>query len=674
MKNFIFILLLTLIFSNVFFVDVSNSLIGDGFDNYEYFGFMNLAKENILAFKHPFSATNTLRYPDGFDLSYGFDGALAVLTGAVLSIFLSPILSYNLTIVVILFLNIYLSYHYFKKFGQLYGQADDLSSKALLGALIFGVSPYVFARINGHLNLALVAGIPMFIYHYTVLNKNIVQNVEQTKIKDLVWMLGSVILISMGSLQYLVLLAVVLPFVLLLTVRKEELNRYKEFFAGHKRQIINTFSVFLVVFTFLFHGYLWALFSGNLIFADARQKFYEPHVMDVFVPNRYLGDLWALMNPSEQAIERVITVGPLELGILLYLLIKVKDKKLQLLGAGLFLLYLFLSFGIWAIPYYPEGGRIVILLSLFISLVLVTQDYLFTKSVYTGLLLTIVIIERLFFHVQVSQPLAAAELKREVSSLPGQAVLNIPLSKYSTYRSALPVFYEKKVLDGYFHYTAATEASEKTLHQKHFSRLVCQFERGDVPETGFSPGDRSEALAAFKVKDIGSIVVFKDEEVGKLYYEDCANVRDWWYYLNPETVTLSTSTPGVVKNNFQLDHFNPHTIARFYFARGGKFYLNGLLVTPSTYSDMKVYLPSGQVIEPQWQEQEGNLSAQFAPPIEVDAKAGDELTLMSEGVSGENRYVNAYYVFQADRTGTDLKPIPIELVYSDSNVDVYKLN
>jgi len=674
MKNILFILFLTLIFSNVFFVDVNNSLIGDGFDNYEYFGFMNLARENMLAFKHPFAATNTLRYPDGFDFSYGFDGAFAVLAGAMLSIFLSPIFSYNLTIVLILFLNIYLSYHYFKKFGQLYHQAGDLSLKALLAALIFGVSPYVFARINGHLNLAFIGGVPMLVYYFANLNKNIVQSEQGTKIKDLVWMLAAVILISMGSLQYLVLLLFVLPIALLLIVRKEDLPKYKEFIKKYKRQIINAFSIFLVIFTFLFHGYIRALLSGDLILADARQKFFAPHVMDVFVPNRYLGDLWALINPSPQAIERVITVGTLELGILVYLLMKIRDKKVQLLGLSLFLLYLFLSFGIWSIPYYPEGGRVVILLSLFMALALVTQDHLFTKPVYTSLLLTVVIIERLFFHVQISKPLAAGEMRREVSPLSGQAVLNIPLSKYSSYRSALPVFYEKKILDGYFHYTAATAASEKTLDEKHFSRLVCQFERRDVPETGFSPGDRREAMDAFKAKDIGSIVVFKDEEVGKLYYDDCANVRDWWFYLNPETVVLSTSTPGVVKNNFELDNFNPHTIARFYFARGGKFYLNGLLVTPGTYDDVKVYLPSGQVIEPAWQQQAGNLSSQFAPSVEIDARAGDELMIMSDKMSEESRYINAYYVFQADRTSPDLKSIPIELVYSDSNVDVYKLN
>jgi len=673
-KNFVLIFLLTLLFSNVFFVNVNSSLIGDGYDNYEFFGFMNLAKENILSFKHPFSHTNTLRYPDGFDFSYGFDGAFAILTGAFLSMFLGSVIGYNLTIVVILFFNIYLSFYYFNKFGQLQNIRGGRGIKSLMAAIIFGVSPYVFARINGHLNLALVAGFPMFIYHYVNLNKKIVQNVEEIQKVDIAAILIAVLLISVGSLQYLILLAVVFPLVMLATIKKENLEKYREFAKRNARQLTTAFSLFILVFTFLFHGYLTAIITGDLVLTEVKHKFYEPHLMDVFVPNKYLGDLWGLINPSGQAIERVITVGTLELGLLLYLLIKIKDKKVQLLGISLFLVYLFLSFGIWEIPYYPEGGRVVVLLSLFISLAIVSYDYLFANPALAGLLLTVVVIERLFFNVQVSQPLAANLFYKEVRHLPGNVVLNVPLSKYSTYRSALPVFYGKKVLDGFFHYTAATEASEKTLNEKHFSRFVCQFERDDEPETGFSPGDRLEALEAYREKDIGSIVVFKDQEVGKFLYSDCSNVRDWWYYLNPETLILSRDTPGVVKNNFELRSYNPHTIARFYFERDGTFYLNGLLLTPKTHQNLKVYLPSGEVIIPVWQDQAGSLSVQFESPIEVNVKAGDYITLRSDRMSEENRYINAYYVFQVSKSALYSKPIPIELVYSDYDVEIYKVN
>lgn len=674
MKNFIFILILTLLFSNVFFVDVNNHLIGDGFDNYEFFGFMHLAKENILSGRHPFSHTNTLRYPDGFDFSFGFDGVFAVLTGGVLSIFTNSILSYNLTIVLILFLNLIFSYVYFRKFAKLRGSHANLDQKALMSAIIFGVSPYVFARMNGHLNLALVAGVPMLIYHYANLNKKIVQRESDVRPADYISILVAVLLISLGSLQYLILLAFITPFALLLTIKKEQLQKYKEFLKSNLKGIINSLSLFILLFTLLFYGYIGAIISGDLVIIDSRQKFYEPHVMDVFVPNKYLGELWGFFNPSEKAIERVITVGTIELGILLFLLLKLKDKWVRFFGISLFLIYLFLSFGIWEIPYYSEGGRTVVILSLFIALMIVSYDRFFAKPVLTGLLLTAIIVERLFFHVQVSVPLAAGVLKEEVSPLPGTAVLNVPLSKYSSYRSALPYFYDKKVLDGYFHYTAATEESESVFNEKHFSRLVCQFERVIDPETGFSPGDRPEAVAAFKEKDVGGIVLFKDDRVGKFLYDDCYNVRDWWFYLNPETLVLSQDSPGVVKNNFQLEDHNPHTLARFYFEKGGRFYLNGLLVTPETYDDINVKLPSGEIVVPEWKVQDGGITAQFDPPLEAEVEAGDSVMIMSDEPSTETRYINAYYVFEANRSEIFSKPIPIELVYSDSKVEVYKLN
>jgi len=674
-KSFVFTLLLALIFSNVFFMDVRRSLVGDGYDNYEFFGFMHLAKENLLALKHPFAHTNTLRYPDGFDFSYGFDGALAVLSGAVLSMFFSPILSYNLTVAVILFLNIFISLIYFRRFGRLAGHDErSLTGKALMAALVFGASPYVFARINGHLNLAFVAGVPVFAYYYASLNKNIVHNEGRNGLRDLVGTLIGTLLIGLGSLQYLILLAATSPFILALTIKQRNLSFYKSYLLKNAFIIMNAVSLFILFFIFIYQGYFRAMLSGDLVLYEAKDKYYEPHIVDVLVPNRYLGELWGFINPSDQAIERVITLGTLELGILLYVLIKLRNKNLQILGFGLFLVYLFLSFNIWQIPYYPEGGRTVILLCLFLGLVLVSDDRLFRSQLVVTGLLAVMMVERLFYNVQVSEPLAADVLSREVSSLSGEAVLNIPLSKYTPYKSALPVFYEKKVLDGFFHYTAATSLAEKTLNEKHFSRLVCQFERDDQPETGFSPGDRPEALDEFKAKDIAAIVVFKEDEVGKLLFPDCYNVRDWWHYLNPPTQVLSGDTPGVVKNNFTLPASNPHTLVRFYFERAGKFYLNGLLLSPNEPRDLKIVLPSGEEIRPAWEDRGDDLAAQFTPPIEIEARPGDFLTLISNEPTQVNRFINAYYAFQTSRTFPGVQPIPLELLYSDSSIEIYKVN
>jgi len=143
-KKILLSLSLALLFSNIFFIDVSNVLIGDGGDNYEFFGFMHLARENMLSGKMPFSHTNTLRYPNGFNFNYGFDGIAPVFTGAVLGMIISPILSYNFTVVLILFTNIFCSIYFFEK-GQIFRKRSYFFSN-FMQYLWFYTGFYLFIK------------------------------------------------------------------------------------------------------------------------------------------------------------------------------------------------------------------------------------------------------------------------------------------------------------------------------------------------------------------------------------------------------------------------------------------------------------------------------------------------------------------------------------------------
>ena len=674
MKKALLALLLTLLFSGIFFIDADGVLIGDGGDNYEFLGFMNIAKENLLDGKYPFSKTDILRYPVGFEFSYGFDGVFSVFTGAVLSIFLGPIISYNFTIVLILFLNIYISFVFFKKISELSGvdQNDDL--KSLLAALIFGASPYVFARINSHLNLAFVVGIPMLTYYIVNLNNKVIHKSEEISSKEIFMLGASVVLIGLGSLQYLILLLLVSPVILSIILYKHNLSNYVWFFKKYLKQTITALATFCALFYIVWFGYINAFLANNLVMSDPLEKFTKPHLADVVVPNKYLGEVWGVVNPSSMSIEKVITVGIVEMGILFYIIFKIKNRKIKFIGLGVFLIYLFLSFGVWEIAIYPEGGRTVILLSLFISLVLVSQKDLFKNPVVVGLLLTLVLIERLFFNIQTTEPLVAKELSQEIRKLSGSAVLNVPLSKYSPYRSALPVFYNKKVLDGFFHYTAADVASEQVFEEKHFGRFICATEREDAPDTVFTYGERQEALDEFKQKDISAVVIFKDKKVGKFLFPECENVRDWWYYLNPGTLVLSKTSQEVVKDSIEIRDYNPRTIARVYFEREGRFVLDGIYITPEEYVDITIRLPNGEILSPDWQKQDGGLSTKFDPPIEVYGKAGDSIIIESDKKSQESRYISIYYLFEPSRCSLEKKPVPLELLYSDYDVEIYKVN
>ncbi|MFC1722048.1 hypothetical protein ACFL0C_00180 [Patescibacteria group bacterium] len=682
MKKALLILLASLILSNVFFLNTSINLIGDGGDSYAFFGFMHLAKENILAFKHPFSATDTLRYPKGFDFNYGYDGAFAVLAGALMGIFTSPILAYNLTVVLILFLNIYVSFVYFRKISLLHGKERNLDSRALIGALLFGASPYVFARLNSHLNLAFIAGFPVFMYYLTLLYKKIVQHhshfihkeakIDQWEINLL---FGSVLLIAMGSLQYLMMLSTVFLFLLIVIDRKKAYKKFLVFIKHYKKELLVGLTYFVLVFIYLFGGFIAAILRQSLNYVNPYDKFFQPAILDFIIPNGYLGELWGFFNRSDFAIERVITLGFVALVLLGVVFKKLRDKKTIILGVSLSVVYLIFGSGLFILPYLPEGGRFVVILSLFLAYVFAAYDGWFKNTVVYSFLITLLLIERLFFNLQVSKPLAAGVLYDKVRGLPGEAVLNVPLSKFDAYRSALPVFYNKKVLDGYFHFTASTPKSEAFFAHRLYSRLTCNAERADPLRLDYEDLDRIDFYNSLKADNIGAVVLFKDNVVGRFHHAGCANVKDWWYWLEPATVKISKNTSGVSKKTFEITADNPHTIARLFFERKGNLLLNGLFINPKTYiDDMVVALPDGTEVPVQFVETEFGHQATFEPPIDVQVNEGDYVYVKSNTRIDTIRYLDVFYLFKIDKKSLKRASIPLERLYESDEVEVFKVN
>lgn len=674
MKQILLILLLALIFSGVLFINTNSTFVGDGGDNFEFLGFMYITKSNLAALKHPFADTDILRYPSGFDYSFGFDGVFAILTGSFLSFIAHPVLAYNLTLIIIFFINILVSYYSFIKLAGLYKIEENLKLKSLISALIFGSSPFVFARINSHLNLAFIAGFPLLITQLLILNKKITQNILEIKKQDLNLISLSLLLIAFGSLQYIILLAYVLPIFLLYFLVTNSFKEYLKFLKLHLRKVILSATYFLIIFLSIYWGYFRAIFTGSIIYAESIHKFFRPGILDLIMPNQYLGELWAIFNHSEMSIERVITVGTLELALFVYLMIKTKRRKLRLWGLILFVFYLVLSFGWLKLPFYPEGGRVTILLSLFIAILFLLEANVFKNPVVLSLFFALVIIERLFFNLHVIYPLESGVLKSKVAPAPGEAVLNVPLSKYETYRSALPFFYQKKVLDGYFHYTAANARSERLLDDDLFSRFICQQERADKPVYDYQQDDRQRLFDALRRMDIRTVVLFKDDNVGQFFWTGCENVKDWWYWLNPATLAMSSDTHYVVKYNFEIAKVNPRTIAEIYFERDGRFVLSGLYATPRGLDDWLIILPDGKKIYPQWQESAYGYEVSFDPAIEINAKAGDSLYITSGNKVDFNRYINVFYLFEENKTSLARKRVPLENIYSDKNVEIYQLN
>lgn len=664
---------LAILFSNIFFIDAGSVLIGDGGDNYEFFGFMHLARENLLSKKLPFSHTNTLRYPNGFDFSYGFDGVAPVFLGAILGMVFRPILAYNLSVVLILFLNIFCSILFFEKLGNLYGVSREEEIRFVLAGLIFGAAPYVFARINSHLNLAFVAGMPAMTYYSVLLHKNIVQGIEIKPFKILVGLVFSLIFVGLGSLQYLILIFLILPIPAFI-IFKRHLQKYRLFIKENLQGVLISFILFLTIFLFFWGGYVKAVMTSNINIVDRAGKFTQPHPADVFLPNQYLGEVWGILNPSEKSIEKVITVGLLELIILGVILCKARSIQERLFGFGVFFVYLLLSFGIINLPFYHEGGRSVVLISLIIAFAVSVRKDILVKKPIVGLFLTFILVERLFFNIQTARPVAAEVLENQISKLSGKAVLNVPLSKYNPYRTALPVFYKKNIIDGFFHYTADTAQTQETMNKDYFMRLTCSSEREDALMYEFEPQARQDALKTFEKNDIGAIAVFKNEKAGNFLSRDCENVRNWWYYLNPETLTLIKDTGGINKQTMQLRSYNPNNIVRIYFEKAGRLVIDGMYASPEELSALTITIPDGNQTHPDWKPTSEGYGAKLSPPFEYEGKAGDSIYIQNNKKSAQSRYLSIYYLFEPDNRQPQRDPMPLELLYSDYDVEIYKVN
>ncbi|OGC46134.1 hypothetical protein A2V49_00235 [candidate division WWE3 bacterium RBG_19FT_COMBO_34_6] len=675
MKKIIFIFIITLIFCNVFFLGTYTSLIGSDGDNFEFLGFMNMVKQNILSFKHPFADNDILRYPTGFNFSYGYDGVLAVLMGGVFSLFVDPVLSYNTTVVLIMFLNIIISFHFFKKITILYENNEHAELKAFICALIFGASPYVFSRMSAHLNLYFVGGFPVFMYSIAILYKKIVQKDFILQKTDLFFFWLGLILLAFGSLQYLIMLLIFIPILIVFVIK----NRYQQciyliLFKNHKKIIIS-FIYFAAIFIYFYHGYLYGVLTGKISKAITEDKYFAPEIADFVIPNQYLGNVWRLLNPSEPSIEKIYTVGIVEILLLIYIFFSKVPIKIKIVVAGVWAGYIFLSLNIIKIPYLPELSRLVLFLSLCLCLIFLTQQNFISKKPLLYLVISLLFIERLFFEVQSVKIIGADIFKLKIAPLDGDAVLNIPLSRFNAYRSALPIFYNKKIMDGYFHYIAFNDKSEQTLSQDYAKRLLCTGPQKSLIKSNQNINtneDRENFYYWIKENNISAAVLFKNDNLGKFFFDECQNVRDFWYFVNPVTFVVKHETSG--KNTFDLYAYNPNNLAQFYFEKNGQFVINKIYTAPALVGDFSIILPDGNTVYPQWQKNEDGYFVDFDPPIEVNVKAGDSIYISSPQKSYDNRSIFVYFNFGVD--GASLSKISprYEKIHDDKDFEIFKIN
>lgn len=652
--------------------DVKKELIGIKADDYEYFGFMDLTKENISNFKLPFAFNNTLRYPGGFNYEYGFDGAFPIVIGAILGFFMNLVTSYNLVIFIILFLDIYVSYIYFVKISNLTKNNDNLVA-SLIAAFIFGASPYVFSRLNSHLNLSVIFGFPILIlgliellsaFKHDLMSKIIPKAISHIYL--------GVIFILLGSLQFAVIISLIFISYIVYVFAMYRHNFFIDIlkgFAKHKRTItIWTLSALSVLF-FFFYGYIIAAFTGGFNTSFLSGKESSVDVLNLILPNQFIGKWFKSINPTVASIESVVALGFLSLILFIITIVQNLRKKVPLAYIVAISLILVLMFGLIKLPFLPEAGRLTILLSLAVGTYIALNLKITTKYM-TVLIVLLLLCERFSYATYRDQILKPHfEI---VKDFEGTAILNVPFNQFEAKRSILPYFYNKKITDGYFHFTAVNPLSTANFSDKYLSRFNCNILREAPVDENFQVIDIEKVVEFSRQNDIKYMVLHKDDNVGNLYYPGCENVLRWMAFITPKKVVIDANTNGVVKQDivFSKDELGN---ANLQINGHGRLYFNDIFVYANKDVDVLV---EGKFGKSQFKKKQDELPGETGTglvPLVIDVVEGDEITLkLLDDDTTQVRYLTIYYAF--DGVSASIKEGGyFNKVYEDKDVDIYKI-
>lgn len=668
---FFVVLLLTSTFPSV--LHLGTQLIGDGIDNYEFIGFQHLVRDRLARFQYPFTWTDYLRFPVGFDIGKGFDGLYAAITGGLLGYITTPTIAFNLTVYSIYLLNYLSGYLLFKK----------ISSSSLIASLsagIFAFSNYALARNGSHINLTLIAGFPLTLYALVRLKEKI------TLYALSIFGVG-IILTSVGSLQYLLILGLMLLvfFVISLALYPIELFRYLKSVAAHWRSL----AIFLPALVFLgialHFSYFRSLISGSYALRDRQEAFdlIRSGFSDLFIPNSYLRQWFIPFFQSAHlpSIESAYFLGFIEIGLFIAaMLSKINRKTKAFWGTGILIFslltirgvyrYIFPTFPFSAIP---EPGRFVIpiLLSTTIMIALFLSSVRHSKIFIFVILLSFLlfIVSKVTFNFYQSPNLEDPS-NQIIRSLPGQAVLDLPFSTFETKRHQQVFLRGKKALDGYVHWSADDPVTRSFIDKYKLDDYACSKTNSPAP-LNFEESERNKnfLLDILKSYDIGGLVIHKDS---KLLYTECQAARARITILTPET-TIINDTAGNTQTYFHENPAAPYLLESLFFPKSGTLDLAGVLLYPFDISPPKIILNQKELGDYSWITNKDGLNLDPKEELTIQIPAGSTLTIYSSTPLFITTYTTIWYSFKAEESSPTIKP-RVEKIFDDPTTAVYRLN
>ncbi len=540
-------------------VHISDSVIGDGGDNYEVLSYVYLAKQNILSGRFPLSHTDTFRYPVGFNLSSGSDQHLFIYVASVLSFLISEIPAFNVTVLFFITINGVVSFYVFSKL---------FSSQrlGLVGGILYGYSYYVLSKAGGHMNIMQVYGFPLVAYFvYRLWHK--------WALRSVIGLFIGLLLVALSSVQYFAIvissLIVLMPLVCIFHFN-EVISKISHISFRDMYRFICVLCTFLIAFSYLFYGHveLYLKEFTHATFSNETNRFTDItriNLISYLVPSPYLqtffsifaskilnGLNWATTNAYANSISGSVFLGLVEIMIFIYFLVLPKNRGSWFLLSSFIV---FFSICLGDNPYFPyaylkvvpifnivgETERFFVVHYLFLTLlVLKSLSGGKGKFVVWFVVTCLLILERITTNFFLS-PIPVKSYQEVVQKIPGTAVLDIPILDWPLVEyNLLPFFYNKKIVGGYFQWFGDREKEKSLIQSEVFRPLRCQ---SDAPLI-----DAVELVDTLQKNDIQIIVLHKDF----IYYDkQCDTFR-----LNIQTLLGNESgkgSPSLVGYNPMID-------------------------------------------------------------------------------------------------------------------------
>ena len=681
---YIFAVIVAIILTLVLFLpavpNLNSSFIGDGGDNYEYASYMMLFKKNFIENLNPFAHTDFWRYPVGFDFARSFDSHLSVIIGGTLFFFLSAPLAYNLTILILATLNGIFSFIYFR-----YLTRSTLIG--LLGMLIYGFSFFVLAKSFSHLNLMFIGSIPLLAY--SVLR--IVREKEIKKYESFLFFFALSLLI-LGSKQYFLLALFflltygVITYFFYPQVIKSILEKIKESY----KLISISFVIFLVFIAIVFSSYIFAVFKGEIYTSGREIALFKstPSIYDFFLPNKYLNLISGFIkNPSNISIESAVFVGWIELILFItFFLVRGIHKRFKFFILILFLIPFLLALGygeqnsfpilpfrfikdIFIFQIFAEPGRFFVIFYLVMTsaiclLLMPLKKYKNLFILLISFLIFLMLLERTPYKINMVSSLNDP-YTQIVKTQNTKAVLDIPVNPYYPKYNVLSFYYEKPIVNGYFHWSSDGPKEKEYLESASLiENYMCDLNKNLLTK------NNTNSLKELKNAGISTIVIHKDD---KFYHTVCKDVR---INLNNMIENVTQIEDTQAQNQINSDLTEGYPKFSLYFPKGGKFNLDGVYIAPDSKANFYIKLNGNSLPgDYSWNPIGDKFGMELTPKqsLEIDIDKGSTLTFYSDDFVNKTFY-SIWYRFK--NTSLDSIPYnaPIEYIYQSENVDILNIN